>query len=140
MIESGIEFDMTEFAKLADKVPGSVIETSLELVGEVLSGNMVREAPVDHGRLSGNIGSPVKLEELTYGIPIDVNYWKPVQFGRKEIVPVNAKALRFEIKGQVVFAMRAAAVEPNPFIDRAVDRTEPRIPDLIDNIVGKVFP
>jgi hypothetical protein len=59
-----------------------------------------------------------------------------------EILPKNAKALRFETDGQVVFAARAQhpGTEPDPFFDHGVERTEEvfveEIEAALDRILG----
>lgn len=134
-----VSFDFSFLNKLTSR-PRRIISLFLEMVLEDVAANMVREAPVDEGKLSGNIGV-VKFSDFIWGVLIDVAYWRPVQFGSRPhiIRPKNAKVLRFETKGNIVFAkfVNHPGTEPNPFIDRAMDLTRPRIGEFLETILRR---
>lgn len=132
---TGMEIDFSELNLFSKLFPLKVVDRTIQFVATDVGGNMIREAPVDEGRLQGNIGDAIKIKDLSWGIPIDVNYWEAVVFGRKAIIPVSAKALRFEINGQVIFAKFVKATEPNDFIGRAVDKTEPKISTFVERAI-----
>ena len=71
------------------------------------SGEARKHAPVDTGRLRASIN--FEVSGLTGRVYTNVDYAKYVEFGhRRIIVPVNAKALRFYLRGVGwVFAKRA---------------------------------
>jgi hypothetical protein len=70
------------------------------------SGEAKKHAPVDTGRLRASIN--FEVSGLTGRVYTNVDYAKFVEFGhRRIIVPVNAKALRFYLRGiGWVFAKR----------------------------------
>ena len=70
------------------------------------SGEAKKHAPVDTGRLRASIN--FEVSGLSGRVYTNVDYAKYVEFGhRRIIVPVNAKALRFYIRGVGwVFAKR----------------------------------
>lgn len=128
-----------------DRMPGlirSALTKALESVALILHGNMVKESPVDKGKLKGSISLPVQIDALTFGIGIGAEYWKYVQFGTKPhmIFPVNVSALKFKVGGKTVFAksVNHPGTAANPFIDRAIDSTEPRIDDAVAYALSEV--
>jgi hypothetical protein len=74
------------------------------------------------------------MGRLTWRIFTAIDYALAVLEGSDphEIVPNKAKALAFEVNGQLIFARRVRhpGNEANPFIDRAIVRTEDRLDDL----------
>jgi len=107
-----------------------------------LHANMVKEAPVDHGFLSGSIEFPIRVKQLVFGIRIGAKYWIDVQFGTKPhiIEPVNGDALSFVFNGeQVVFKrVRHPGTAPNPFIDRALDKTGQRTKEFVERTLEEL--
>lgn len=134
-----VSMDLSFLDKLTDNSQ-RIISGFLEMVLEELAGNAIREAPVDEGKLASNIGV-IKFSDFVWGLLIDVAYWRPVQFGSKPhiIRPVNAKVLRFQTKGSVVFAkfVNHPGNDPNPFIDRAIDLTRPRIGEFLERTLRR---
>jgi hypothetical protein len=58
-----------------------------------------------------------------------------------EIVPRNAKALRFEVGGRVVFAAHAhhPGTDADPFFDHGVERAEEILDEELDAALGRIF-
>jgi len=117
-----------------------VVERALLLTAQSLQSQMVKEAPIDQGYLRESIQLPKKTGQLEYTIEIEANYWRPVQFGilkEYDIFPVNKKALAFEYKGGWIICKKVhiPTRKGNPFIDRAVDKTIPRINEFIQTAI-----
>jgi hypothetical protein len=148
-----IEFTVNYNDKDLEGLPAQsdqVVSKALAYTALALHGEAVAEAPVDTGRLRGSINPPVKLEELSYGIIIDMIYWMYLQFGtglhgpegrKYDIYPINVKALHFYMGTHEVFCRHVShpGMEANPFITRAIDNTEPRIPDYVAMALREVM-
>lgn len=88
-------------------------------------------APVRTGRLKASIHpDPVRRTgpwAIDTGVSADAPYAAPVHEGARPHVirPRNARALRFEVEGRVVFARRVnhPGNRPNRFLAQAVERT-----------------
>lgn len=106
-----------------------------------LWGDIRQETPVRTGRAAGS-WELNQLGRLTWRIHTAVSYVVDLMEGTDphEIRPVNAKALAFKIDGQTIFAKRVMhpGTPPNPFIDRAIARTEGRIDDFVDQALDAV--
>lgn len=120
--------DLSQFRDMLAKVPGA-IDRAVELTALEAWRNVAIESPVDHGRLRSS-WQLRRTGIYAWEVYSGVDYVEHVIRGHGEIVPVRAKVLRFRPKGsgQFVFAHRVRAVPPNPFIDRAVTKTELRVP------------
>lgn len=140
--EKSIQFDLSQLEEVAKKFPNAV-DRALDLTGQELTRQMKLEAPVDEGFLKGSIDLPVKVRDLVYEIHIGAAYWRPVQLGitkAYDIFPINAKALAFEWRGEFVF-FKKVTIPPrpgNPFIDRAIETTEKRIPEFVQIALDRV--
>jgi hypothetical protein len=137
----GIEVDLSQLGALAGKCRSALSrafrDTALDLWG-----NVREEAPVRHGRLAGSFELE-QVGDLDYRIRSAVKYALAVQEGTQphDIIPQQAKALRFEIGGQVIFAKRVRhpGTPANPYIDRAIDRTSRRLDEFVDRAVSAVL-
>jgi len=94
------------------------------------------EVPVKTGRLRDSM--QFQTSGLSGEIRFGASYWIFVAMGTRPhiIRPVRARVLRFEVRGQVVFAMRVRhpGTRPSPFIRRADERLARRIPDIFNRI------
>lgn len=94
---------------------------------------MLEYAPVGRGKLKESIRQR-RIEELKVIVEVGVPYGIYVERGTRPhiIRPVRAKALRFEIGGQVVFAkfVRHPGTKPQFFVRRAQEETSREIPRL----------
>lgn len=97
-----------------------------------------RLSPVRTGHMQRTIvGEPIRETgpwSLQSGVFVTAHYAAPVHEGARPHVirPRNARALRFEVNGRVVFAQRVnhPGNAPNPFLRNAVHRVasaDPRI-------------
>lgn len=115
------------------------IETVFRLTGLQLWGDIREEAPVATGHLAGS-WELAQLSTLTWRIHTSVDYALAVLEGTDphEIRPSKAKALRFSYDGAMVFArvVHHPGTEANPFVDRAISRTETRIDDFVDQALA----
>lgn len=106
-----------------------------------------RYAPQDTGELVASIGAEKGNEgERFFGevyataphaAVVEFGSWQhnvhQPKSGTYEIVPVHAKALRFEVGGEVVFAQKVnhPGVAPQPFLGPAVDEMEDEFTERI---------
>lgn len=93
--------------------------------------------------MHANLGSPPKLinsikvekkTETNYLVGTTIAHFYPlcVEYGRREVRPVKAKALRWEtLSGKVVFAKKSKASKPYPFVKPAFEQTSREVSDVI---------
>ena len=93
--------------------------------------------------MHGNLGSPPKLihsikvekkTETNYLVGTNIAHFYPlcVEYGRKEVRPILAKALRWETpSGKIVFAKKSKASKPYPFVKPAFEQTSREVTDVI---------
>jgi len=95
------------------------------------------EAPERTGRLKRSIKR--KVRGTKGEVRAEAPYAVFVEKGTRPhiIRPVRARALRFQVGGEIVFAklVHHPGTKPNPFMRRAAERTAQKIPDLF----GKVW-
>ncbi|MHB8895289.1 MAG: HK97 gp10 family phage protein [Candidatus Geothermincolia bacterium] len=156
-----MEFDSTyddEQVKRIIKAFPKTVERALDKTALNVHGNIVKEAPKNHGRLAGS-WTPKKLSALLWGISSRVKYRFMVQTGTKAhiIRPKNKKALRFKVTQGVMkvqkdrsrFTIKTGAVyakvvhhpgtKANPYITRAIVATEKRIPEFVDKAIKETL-
>lgn len=108
--------------KILDIVADRAMNQWLDQNGPKLVRYAKQEAPRDTGHLRSLIRlvrRPGRRAELRS----DASYSAAVHDGHREIVPVNAKVLRFTVKGgAVVFTRRVRAMPGNPFLTRAATK------------------
>ncbi len=80
---------------------------------------------------SGMLASSIQKEEINggYGFIVGtiINHIYPMalEFGRKPLVPVRAKALAFYAdSGELIFRKSVGAAPPRPFVEPAYEKTE----------------
>jgi hypothetical protein len=145
-----IDFDISELQALGLRMR-DVISEGFRLISLELWGNIKEEAPVKSGRLAGSweMGA---LDPLTWRVWTAVQYAMAVQEGTKphDIVPRNAQTLTFQhpsiaaalgFEGSMVFLRRVRhpGTAANPYIDRAIERTEKRLDELIEIAIERVI-
>jgi hypothetical protein len=62
-----------------------------------------------------------------YRVVNPTDYAYIIEFGRGPVTPESADALRFEVDGEVVYAMRSGPVPPQPMIRPAVDEAKRQV-------------
>jgi len=145
-----LEFDLGDLERLP-KVVQKALPIALEIVAIALQSEMIFEAPAATGRLRSSINFPRQFGPLAFGIKVGAEYWAYVQFGTGlhgpehrayDIFPVNRKALKFVVGGQTVFSKYVKdhpGMKPNPFVDRAIENVEPKIPSAVSQALAEVF-
>lgn len=97
-------------------------------------------APRRTGRLAASISKTVSGFEATIGPKAPHAIY--VEYGVRphEIRPVQAHALRFEIEGEVIFAMRVShpGTRPQPFIRETAQMIPSQIPETWERVWEEV--
>ena len=146
--------DTSGWDKTVKEFP-NILEKAIQLTALELHRNIVIEAPkgtrgatdTDPGvsRTSRLAGSwhPEKISKLEWGLWSNVVYRMMVQTGTKahDIRPKNAKVLRFEVQGKIVFCklVHHPGTKENPYITRAIEATKKRLPEFADKAIKAVL-
>ena len=100
----------------------------------------------EHPYASGMLGSSITEEQeddTTWIIGTRINHIYPmaVEYGRKEIVPINAKVLFFyALSGEPVFTTRVGPAEPRPYVQPAYEKADAIADELVIRYIGRSFP
>lgn len=102
------------------KVDTGMAKNSVDIMKESLSSYLV-----------GNTATSVE------GFP----YPLAIEKGRKEVRPIDARALRWWDKdtGEIVFSKKSKAVAPYPFVDGSIRKTEGKVSEAVDEYLNKVM-
>lgn len=99
-----------------------------------LWGNLREFSPQDHGRLAGS-WTLTKRGEMYSTVGTSVKYALVQNYGSDPymIYPRQAKALRFEIDGEVIFAKAVLhpGIAPTYYIEGSIAKTNERIPEFV---------
>lgn len=130
---SDIQIDMADLQRFIE-AGGKAVQEAIKMMATEVWGGVMKEAPVDHGRLAGSF----QLEqtgEVDWRISSNVEYALAVHEGTsaRRIYPTNARALRFEVGGQEIFAkwVDHPGTAPNPYADRAIDKARGRADEFM---------
>ena len=146
-----VDIDLSQILDFIDEWNKIGVLKVLQRASLALQAELVKEAPVDTGRLRGSIQAPQQKTENQFLLPINAKYWTAIQFGTGihgpegkpfDIYPKKGKVLRFEVKGETVFAKFVKdhpGQKPNPFFDRAFDNIEPKIGDIIQDVIEELL-
>jgi HK97 gp10 family phage protein len=125
---------------VAAKLPAKIRDLVVNRVGSFAYEEMQRRAPSQSGKMRRSIRKRVQGAEVRIG-PTEP-YAIYVEQGTRphEIVPVNARALRFEVGGQVVFAMHCnhPGTRPQPFVRETAEETRKRVPYLFRQMIREM--
>lgn len=80
----------------------------------------------------------IKSGDRVREVLADKPYAHYVEYGRGPVEAKNAKALRFRINGELVFAKRVGPADPKPFMQQARDAAEAEAPIIFDRIAAKI--
>lgn len=136
MAEFEVDFPEEELKAILNRVTDAIPKV-LQLVATDLWGNVKKEAPVDEGRLA-NDWDLFPEGKTEWHLRSGASYALAVARGtgiygvsNTPIRPVNKRILRWVGKGgQVIFAMSVKGQKPNPFDERAIERTKGNVPTL----------
>lgn len=140
--------DISEISALVRSVAGGEqklkknLGTAGRQAGFIVEGQAKVEAPVKIGNLRAGIGPPVVKQTGTstvVEVKSHAEYSVPVHEGRGEVVPINAKVLRWDGPNGVVFAMRSRATKPNPYMYRALDKSEANLSDVFERALAQTM-
>jgi len=146
---TGLDREFKKFRKsLEDAHEGSEHEIARGVwdAADAVLSEAEKEAPVDRGglRYSGSVAyGPGPTAEVTFKSP----YAKPVEFGSRPhmppVEPLEAWAKRHGMKPGAGWAIAKKIAEkgtrPDPFLQRALDKVLPRLPELIGRrVFGRV--
>lgn len=119
---------------LAQRASGPQNVVALEAGGDVIVNDAKERARYRTGTLRRSIHSErgtVTMDYAEIQLGPSVNYGAQVEFGG-DIVPVNARRLRFVIDGQVIYARRVHQ-EPQPYMVPAAQENHA---EVVEEITG----
>lgn len=132
-----LEFKLDELRKYTDLVK-KVYGKAVSLLAQDLWANIGKEAPTDHGKLAGNWLIERMANEYDWRIYTMTKYALFVHEGtgvygpRGDVIrPKSAKALSFEWKGKNYVVRYVRGQKPNPYVDRAMQRSQQRIHEFV---------
>lgn len=115
-----------------------IMARAVDLTAIEVFGNIIRESPIDYGRLAGSF-SIEQIDDLSWRIYTDVEYAEAVQTGTQPhvIEPKNGRALAFSMNGQTVIVKRVnhPGTKANPYITRALDGAKSRTDEFIQRAI-----
>jgi len=138
------EFDATITSDLDKTVAAfpKALGRALRYITLDLHGNLVKEAPKDHGKLAGS-WTPQQMGELYWAINSKTKYRFMIETGTKahEIRPKTKKSLAFKVQGEWVFCtlVKHPGTKANPYITRSIDKTEKRVGEFVDKAIKEVL-
>jgi HK97 gp10 family phage protein len=111
--------------KLEDVISREKLSKFLEESAKFVFAEVREHAPVRTGKLRGSIAL-IKINDLHYVVGSPLEYAVFVERGTRPhiIRPKRARALRFEVGGETVFAKKVMhpGTEPQPFFQRALQK------------------
>ncbi len=126
-----MSYNLDNIDKLIANLSQSKLNEAMNKAGEELVRIVKEEAPgglkeTIHYRRRGN---------LTVEVFSSASYAIFVEKGRNGFTAKNAKSLRFEIDGHVVFCKKVGPTKANPFMARAKARITGKFKDLFRKIL-----
>ena len=136
-----VEFNVVVRMKkrLEDIISREKLSKFLEESAKFVFAEARERAPVRTGKLRESI-SLVKVNDLHYVVGSPLDYAVFVERGTRPhiIKPKRARALRFEVGGEVVFArlVRHPGTKPNPFFARALQKYRTVLKKIWKSVMG----
>lgn len=135
MIAVRIERLGLDIRVFAENVDRQLIQPLIERLADRAEQIMREKAPARTGSLKASIMKEIRGKEAVIGPTAPHAIY--VVFGTRshEIRPAHARALRFEVAGRVVFAMRVRhpGTRPQPFIQETLDQTLSELPSIYES-------
>ena len=132
-----IYLEINEINNILDNIDG-LSEKIVNNVATNLWGNLRQESPIDHGRLRGSWSifddgpnqktvksSANYAEYVNIGTGIYGPYKTPI------VHPTIGKKFAFQVNGRMVYTNIIKGIKPNPYVERSMERTQNRIPELV---------
>ena len=111
------------------------LQRSHDLTAQEVWGNLREYSPQDHGRLAGS-WTLTKRGEMYSTVGTSVKYALVQNDGSKpyDIFPRSAKALRFVVDGDVIFAKRVRhpGIKGKQYIEKSIDEANARISEFVE--------
>jgi len=98
-----------------------------------------RDVPVKTGKLRDSVQSSFRSTEGggVGNVDVTAGHAEFILNGTKDHGPVKAKALRFEIGGQVIFARRVRGIKPQDFLYEGEKQAERTAHEDIERAIAK---
>ena len=120
----------------ADTFIARIVKPLLEEAAGFAEREMKERAPRRTGALVKSIRKTIRERAAVIGPTVPYAIY--VEYGTRphEIRPVHARALRFEVAGEVVFATRVwhPGTKPQPFVRETAEETVKEIPSLFRKV------
>ena len=111
------------------------LQRSHDYTAQEVWGNLREYSPQDHGRLAGS-WTLTKRGEMYSTVGTSVKYALVQNDGSKpyDIFPRSAKALRFVVDGDVIFAKRVRhpGIKGKQYIEKSIDEANARISEFVE--------
>lgn len=136
MIKISVEHSGLDIQVFAENLDEKLIRPLIERLADRAEKLMREKAPARTGVLRASVTKEVREKEAVVGptAPYAVYVLKGTR--PHEIHPVYTKALRFEVAGRVVFAMRVQhpGTRPQPFIRETADQIVSELPGIYESV------
>ncbi len=143
-----VYLDIKEMGNVLDNID-TLGENIVKNVANNLQANLKMESPVDEGKLQGSwtIFDDGPLEKT---VASSANYAEYVNSGtglygpnKRLIRPTTKKVLKFtpnkgKFKGMEIFTPYSKGIKPNKFVERSMEKTQNRIPELVIQSINQV--
>jgi hypothetical protein len=146
MSAGSIGFDTTEiraFARKfdgADKIVMNELTTAFDKSGGIIlsaaKGNIHNKTNALSG--SGSKKTNVSARLIITVVKFTAKHAKWVEYGRGPVVAIRAKALRFEVGGQVLFRKRVGPAKAQRFLGRAFDSNKGAVLAAVDAAAARI--
>lgn len=142
-----IYLKINEINNVLDNIDG-LSEKIVNNVATNLLGNLKMESPVDEGKLQGSWsifddGPNQKTAKSSANYAEYVNSGTGLYGPHKTLIrPTTKKALKFtpnkgKFKGMTIFTPYSRGIKPNPYVERSIEKTEKRIPELVIHSINQ---
>jgi HK97 gp10 family phage protein len=125
---------------VAAKLPAKIRDLVVNRVGGFAYEEMQRRAPSRSRKMRRSIRKRVHGAEVRIGPSVPYAIYVEEGTQPHAIVPVNPRALRFEVGGQMVFAKHVhhPGTRPQPFVRETAEETRKRVPYLFRQMVREM--
>ena len=113
-----------------------VVERFIERLADRVEEVMREKAPERTGRLKQSIRKRVELRRAVIGPAVPYAVYVEYGTGPHEILPIHARALRFEVEGRIVFAARVwhPGTRPQPFVRETAEQIREEVSEVFHDV------